>query len=125
MIAYNPLGGSTTEISSTSLEQEKYFAALTAVLPSGNSYGSPELDFDPLGSSRSSLDSLALDPMLLWDSPPEGAGRRQGGHSRLSRVVTTFRNSGGKARCKGPDLLLPLSFLVLFLVCFRPSTEWG
>ena len=90
---------------STSLEQEKYFLAIVAATPLGNSEG-PTCMTDSL----TSLDSLLLtaagcDPLTLPDTPD--SIRRT--LNPLSRAVSSLRSSGGRVKCKHalPTLACP------------------
>jgi hypothetical protein len=107
---------STTEITSTSVEQEKYFQAIVNATPFGNCHMTPVFIRDSL----TSLDSCFLSS-YLGDSPILGEGgvyseSSKSRHRGFLRAVSGLRGSGGKSKCKRDGYIdIVLSHLVLII----------
>ena len=83
------------QVTSSSVEQEKYFAALVSATPMGTQYTDTSMS-----DSLTSLDSLVMsaaggDGVMIPDTPD--SIRRNA--NPIARAVTTLRSSGGKMKC--------------------------
>ncbi len=85
-------------MTSSSVEQEKYFASLVATTPMGASCAAADTS---MSDSLTSLDSLVMSAAagdgVMMPVTPDSIRRNA---NPITRAVTTLRSSGGKMKCK-------------------------
>ncbi|XP_023930025.1 myotubularin-related protein 13 isoform X2 [Lingula anatina] len=94
---HNAPSGTSGEITSTSVEQEKYFHAIVQCTPMGNLQHQQQSHNKSLSDSLTSIDSLMLstDTLALPDTP--SLSRK----NPIARAVNSLRSSGGKVKSLG------------------------